>query len=85
VQNLSVYEGSPTYLQPSWCVRKQSQKNIVFLSKKVVKNSRMMNVVSLGMTRCLTSNPGHPPNIVFLGKRRRGNIVFLSKNYCVLR
>jgi hypothetical protein len=67
------------------CVREGSQKNIVFLSKKVVRDTRWMNTVSPGMTRYLTSKRGYLWNIVFLSKRRHENIVFLSKDYCVAR
>jgi hypothetical protein len=65
-------------------VRKKGiSKNIVFLSKKVPVNSEVKDVVSPGIMRCLTPARDLAPNIVFLSKSRRGNIVFLSKDYCV--
>jgi hypothetical protein len=43
----------------------------------------MMDAIFPGILRCLTPKRGHPRNIVFLSKRRHGNIVLLSKDYCV--
>jgi hypothetical protein len=65
------------------CVGDGSQKNIVFLSKKVAGNSRVIDAISSGMMRRSTSKRGHLQNIVLLSKRRQENIVLLSKDYCV--
>ena len=60
-----------------------SLKNIVFLSKRVAGNSWEMDVISSENMKCYTLELGLQPNIVFLSKRRHGNIVLLSKDYCV--
>jgi hypothetical protein len=62
-----------------------AQKNIVFLSKRVARSTLVMGAVSSAVMRCLPCERGLPPNIVFLSKRSRKNIVFLSKDYCVPR
>jgi hypothetical protein len=77
-----VYDVSPAHLPPSWCAKEEPPKNIVFLSKRVARNSRMMEAVSSGMSQGLVSKRGLPQNIVLLSKRRYGNIVLLGKEYC---
>jgi hypothetical protein len=63
--------------------QKMPQKNIVSLSKRVARNTQGIGAVSSGIMRYLPYERGFPPNIVFLSKRALGNIVFLSKDYCV--
>jgi hypothetical protein len=52
-----------------WCVGEGTSKNIVFLSKNAVRNSRVMIAATQGMARFSTREADPLLNIVFLGKR----------------